>query len=57
MGARLVPRVILAAWQDAVAAAPAAFLIGVAVGFVLSDRFRIVRRNGGSDHERERDEG
>lgn len=37
---------MIAAWTDIVAAAPIAFVIGVIVGFVLSDRYRLVRRNG-----------
>jgi hypothetical protein len=38
--------VTLAVVPDAVVEAPVSFLIGVLVGFVLSNRYRITRRNG-----------
>jgi hypothetical protein len=40
---------VLATIQDIVAAAPVAFLAGLIVGFVASDRYRIVRRNGNKE--------
>lgn len=36
----------LATIGDVALAAPVGFVVGVIVGFVLSDRFRIVRRSG-----------
>lgn len=40
---------MIATWQDAVIAAPGAFLTGLIIGFVLSNRYRIERRNGERD--------
>lgn len=37
---------MFASVEAIVASAPIAFLIGVGVGFVLSNRYRIVKRNG-----------
>jgi F0F1-type ATP synthase assembly protein I len=37
---------MLATVSDVAEAAPLGFVVGVVVGFILSDRFRIVRRNG-----------
>jgi len=37
---------ILATWRDLVAASPPAFLVGLVIGFVLANRYRISRRNG-----------
>lgn len=37
---------MLATIGDVALAAPIGFIVGAIVGFVLSDRFRIVRRNG-----------
>lgn len=37
---------MLATLPDAVWAAPISFLFGVGVGFVLSNRYRIVKRDG-----------
>lgn len=39
----------LAEIPDAVLAAPIAFAIGVVVGFLLSNRYRLVKRNGKED--------
>lgn len=36
------------AWQVVAASAPWSFLVGTAVGFVASNHWKIVRRNGGS---------
>jgi hypothetical protein len=36
--------VILAAWQDIATAAPGAFLLGLFVGWIVSQRYAIVRR-------------
>ena len=35
--------------SDVVAAAPIAFIMGVIVGFVLTQRYRIVRKDGGGE--------
>jgi hypothetical protein len=43
---------MLAAIPDAVLSSPISFLFGVAVGFVLSNRYRIVKRNGSSSDGR-----
>lgn len=40
---------MLATVADWVIASPIAFLVGLAVGFVASDRYRIIRRNGKGD--------
>jgi len=46
---------MIAAIPDAVLSSPLSFLIGVAAGFLLSNRFKLVRRNGdGRDYSRER---
>jgi len=37
---------VIAAIPDAVLSSPIAFLFGLGAGFVLSNRYRIVRRNG-----------
>lgn len=37
---------ILASWTDVVAAAPGSFLIGLGVGWIISQRYAIVKRNG-----------
>jgi hypothetical protein len=53
--------VILATWQELVIAAPAAFLLGLGVGWIVSQRYSITRRNGegygrrDEDYERLRD--
>jgi hypothetical protein len=39
--------VILATWGEVAATAPASFLFGAIVGFVLSNRYRITKRDGG----------
>lgn len=43
---------MLATLPDVVLAAPWAFTVGVVVGFVLTFRYTLVRRNG---HKRDRD--
>jgi hypothetical protein len=40
----------LATWGEVAATAPASFLFGLIVGFVLSNRYRITSRN--DDHAR-----
>jgi hypothetical protein len=40
-------------WQ-LVIGAPLAFLVGLVIGFVLSNRYRISRRNGGGSDDRTR---
>lgn len=42
---------MLAAVADWVLASPIAFLVGAAVGFVASNRYRIVKRNGKGGEE------
>jgi hypothetical protein len=37
--------VTLATWGEVAATAPAAFVFGLIVGFVLSNRYRITNRN------------
>jgi hypothetical protein len=37
---------VIATWTEIAAAAPLGFLVGVLIGFVLSNRYRIVKRNG-----------
>lgn len=37
---------MIATVADWVVASPIAFLVGLGVGFVLSDRYRITKRNG-----------
>lgn len=36
---------ILASWTDVVAAAPGSFLLGVGVGWIVSQRYAVVRRS------------
>jgi hypothetical protein len=36
----------IATWQEVVADHLASFLIGVGIGFVMANRYRIIRRNG-----------
>jgi hypothetical protein len=43
-------------WQ-LVVAAPLAFLLGLALGFILSNRYRITRRNGERPDDRTRPDG
>jgi hypothetical protein len=43
-------------WQ-LVIGAPLAFLLGLTIGFVLSDRYRITRRNGRGPDDRTRPDG
>lgn len=43
---------IASAIEVAIGAAPIAFLVGVGAGFLLANRYRLVRRNG-----RENDNG
>lgn len=37
---------LLASWHDILIAAPIAFSVGAVVGFLASNRWKIVRRNG-----------
>jgi hypothetical protein len=38
--------VILATWTEIAVAAPLGFLVGVVVGFLGANRYRLVKRNG-----------
>lgn len=40
---------MIVTWQAVVAEHIGTFLIGLFIGFVLTSRYRIVKRNGGSD--------
>jgi hypothetical protein len=37
---------LLASWRDVLIAAPFAFTAGALVGFLASNRWKIIRRNG-----------
>jgi hypothetical protein len=46
--------VILADWQSVVAAAPGSFLFGLFIGWIVSQRYAIVRRSDEPGKDRRR---